>query len=87
MVFFCCRKLTGWKKAATVNCIVLMIMSMTFLACLVLSIVKAGCINKVLFFSEAKCTTGKATQVNVLLHVLINVVSTVVVSQTILLPA
>lgn len=84
MDFIFGRKSTGWKKAAKVNCIVLTFMSMAFLACLVVSLVKAGGINKVLFFYEANCTTGKASQVNVLLHILINVISTAVVSQPIL---
>lgn len=79
-------KSTGWKKAAKVNYVVLISISTIFLVFLVLSTLRAGGIGKILFLYEDKCITGNASRVNVLLHLLINIISTAVVSSTLFPP-
>lgn len=81
MGFIFGRKSTGWKKAAKINCILLVFMSAIFIVLLSLFLVRAGSIDKALFLYEDKCQTGNSSYVNVLLHILINVISTAVVSQ------
>ncbi|KAI1412406.1 hypothetical protein F5Y13DRAFT_180178 [Hypoxylon sp. FL1857] len=70
---------TGWKKAAKVNCVVLILMSVALVACLCAVTVQVGGIQEALFFYEGDCDNGNVFQVNIALHLLINVVSTLMV--------
>lgn len=76
---------TGWKKAAKVNCLVLSLMSMFLLGCLIAAASQAGGIQKALFFYEGDCDEDNVSRVNTVLHLLINVVSTLVVSRYIII--
>ncbi|KAI1779054.1 hypothetical protein F4818DRAFT_238028 [Hypoxylon cercidicola] len=69
---------TGWKRAAKVNCIVLICMSLALLGCLIAAAIQVGGIQKALFFYEGDCDEGSVSRVNTALHLLINVISTLV---------
>ncbi|OTA91025.1 hypothetical protein M434DRAFT_33071 [Hypoxylon sp. CO27-5] len=70
---------TGWKQAARINCIVLILMSATLMGSLIAAVSQVGSIQRALFFYAGDCDNGNVTQVNIALHLLINVVSTLVV--------
>lgn len=71
---------SGWKQAAKVNCITLTCMSVVLISCLISAISRSGGLGKALFFYDGTCDGGNVSQVNMTLHLLINVVSTLVVS-------
>ncbi|XXH04287.1 hypothetical protein Hte_010701 [Hypoxylon texense] len=71
---------TGWKQAAKVNCVVLASMSVTLIGCLISATSRVGGIEKALFFYDGDCDGGSVSKVNMVLHLLINVVSTLVAS-------
>ncbi|KAI0172693.1 hypothetical protein GGR52DRAFT_580403 [Hypoxylon sp. FL1284] len=71
--------MAGWKKAAKVNCIVLVSMSVALVGCLIAAVSQAGGIRKALFFYSGDCNGDTVSLVNMALHLLINVVSTLVV--------
>ncbi|KAI1370773.1 hypothetical protein F4677DRAFT_457612 [Hypoxylon crocopeplum] len=73
---------TGWKQAAKVNCIVLAVMSVMLVACLIAASVQVGGIQKALFFYDGDCDGGNVSKVNMVLHLFINVVSTLVVTSS-----
>ncbi|KAI0100684.1 hypothetical protein F4776DRAFT_649322 [Hypoxylon sp. NC0597] len=73
---------TGWKKAAKINCIVLVLMSATLMGSLIAAASQVGGIQKALFFYAGDCDNGNVTQVNIALHLLINVVSTLVLASS-----
>lgn len=77
---------SGWKQAAKVNCIVLASMSVTLVGCLISATSKVGGIEQALFFYDGDCDGGNVSQVNMVLHLIINVVSTLVVSIFLSLP-
>ncbi|KAI0180980.1 hypothetical protein GGR52DRAFT_577653 [Hypoxylon sp. FL1284] len=68
---------TGWKKAAKVNCVVLVCMSIALAGCLIAAVTQVGDIQKAHFFYSSNC--GNVARVNTVLHLLINIVSTLVV--------
>ncbi|KAI0099440.1 hypothetical protein F4814DRAFT_442966 [Daldinia grandis] len=70
---------SGWKQAAKVNCVILVCMSVTLVGCLISAISKSGGLRKALFFYDGNCDGGSVSQINMTLHLLINVVSTLVV--------
>ncbi|KAI0012703.1 hypothetical protein F4779DRAFT_625800 [Xylariaceae sp. FL0662B] len=70
---------TGWKQAANVNCIVLASMSVTLVGCLIAATSQVGGIQKALFFYDGDCDEGNVSRVNMLIHLLINIISTLVV--------
>ncbi|KAI2625580.1 hypothetical protein GGR54DRAFT_629151 [Hypoxylon sp. NC1633] len=72
---------TGWKQAARVNCIVLASMSAALVGCLIAATTKVG-IHQALFFYEGGCDGGSVSQINTVLHLLINVTSTLVVTSS-----
>ncbi|KAI0973664.1 hypothetical protein F4678DRAFT_486848 [Xylaria arbuscula] len=70
-------KSTGWKKAAKVNCTILIIASLILVG---LSIAVIANNNfSILFILSADCDGNLASAVNIALHLLINIVSTLVV--------
>ncbi|KAI6083546.1 hypothetical protein F4821DRAFT_271700 [Hypoxylon rubiginosum] len=74
----CLTSSTGWKKAAKVNCVVLLCISITLAGCLIAAVTQAGGIQKALFFYRGDCD-GNVARVNTVLHLLINIISTLVV--------
>ncbi|KAI1140191.1 hypothetical protein F5Y05DRAFT_403222 [Hypoxylon sp. FL0543] len=73
---------SGWKQAAKVNCTVLVAMSVTLISCLISVTKKVGGVEKALFFFDGACDGGNVSQVNMVLHLLINVISTLVVTSS-----
>jgi hypothetical protein len=71
---------TGWKKAAKVNCALLISMSIILLIFYIVVVVRTGDFVRVLFFSEAACASQRIPVLNLFLHLLINIASTLVVS-------
>ncbi|KAI1354006.1 hypothetical protein F5Y01DRAFT_322260 [Xylaria sp. FL0043] len=68
---------TGWQKAARVNCALLVVLSISLVG-LSITALSYG-FQSVLFLYSGDCSSGHATTINLLLHLLINVVSTLVV--------
>ncbi|KAI1204960.1 uncharacterized protein F4807DRAFT_301545 [Annulohypoxylon truncatum] len=75
------RRSTGWRRAAKVNSIVLATMSMTLIGFLIAATSKNG-LYKALFFYDGDCDGGSVSKVNMVLHLLINIVSTLVVASS-----
>ncbi|KAI0843705.1 hypothetical protein F5Y06DRAFT_255622 [Hypoxylon sp. FL0890] len=73
---------TGWKKAAKVNCVVLVLVSATLMGCLIAAASQVGGIEKAWFFYAGDCDNGNVSRVNISLHLLINVVSTLVLASS-----
>ncbi|OTA80094.1 hypothetical protein M434DRAFT_86712 [Hypoxylon sp. CO27-5] len=73
---------TGWKKAAKVNCTILAAMSVTLIGCLITVTAKVGGIKHTLPFYGGGCDGGSVSQVNTVLHLLINIISTLVVTSS-----
>lgn len=69
---------TGWRRSAIVNCAVLLISSVA-LTVLVIVVLAPGSLKPV-FFYAAECDSGEVAAVNLALHLLINIASTLVVS-------
>ncbi|KAK9782413.1 hypothetical protein SCAR479_00756 [Seiridium cardinale] len=69
---------SGWKRAAHVNSIVLGAITLTLLACLITSAEQTAGLSKAHMFYTGTCDGGSAAQVNVALHLLLNVVSTAI---------
>ncbi|KAI0868376.1 hypothetical protein GGS24DRAFT_513528 [Hypoxylon argillaceum] len=72
---------TGWKQAATVNCILLCIISIILIGLLITTAIQAGGIEDPVLFYEGSCKQKSASYLNFFLHLLINIVSTLVVSR------
>ncbi|KAI0875522.1 hypothetical protein GGS24DRAFT_515444 [Hypoxylon argillaceum] len=70
---------TGWRRSAKVNCAVLLISSVA-LTVLVIVVLAPGSLKPV-FFYAAECDSGEVAAVNLALHLLINIASTLVVSK------
>ncbi|KAI0410837.1 hypothetical protein F5X98DRAFT_384830 [Xylaria grammica] len=68
---------TGWRQSAKVNCAVLLVSSVA-LAVLVIVVLARSSLKPV-FFYAAECDSGKVATRNLALHILINIVSTLVV--------
>lgn len=75
-------KTTGWKKAAKINCIILVCMSITLISSLIVAIVFNGGFRKALVFYDGSCDGGTVSQVNTALHLLINIASTLMVNHS-----
>nr|UPM17953.1 putative multipass membrane protein [Hypoxylon sp. CO27-5] len=73
---------TGWKKAAKVNCTILAAMSVTLIGCLITVTAKVGGIKHTLPFYGGGCDGGSVSQVNTVLHLLINIISTLVLASS-----
>ncbi|KAI1293215.1 hypothetical protein F5Y03DRAFT_388007 [Xylaria venustula] len=70
-------KSTGWKKAAKVNCTILIIVSLILVG-LSIAVIANNNFN-VIFILGADCDGNLVSAVNIALHLLINIVSTLVV--------
>ncbi|RWA10081.1 hypothetical protein EKO27_g5043 [Xylaria grammica] len=68
---------TGWRQSAKVNCAVLLVSSVA-LAVLAIVVLARSSLKPV-FFYAAECDSGKVATRNLALHILINIVSTLVV--------
>ncbi|KAI0452041.1 hypothetical protein F5B21DRAFT_516319 [Xylaria acuta] len=68
---------TGWKRAAKVNCITLIALSVVLLVLSTLSLLNGA--QKAIFFYSGDCDDGGVSNLNTGLHFLINVVSTLVI--------
>ncbi|KAI0836750.1 hypothetical protein F5Y06DRAFT_288376 [Hypoxylon sp. FL0890] len=73
---------SGWKQAAKVNCIILVAMSVILIGLLISVTKKVGSVEQALFFYDGACDGGNVSQVNMVLHLLINVISTLVVTSS-----
>ncbi len=71
-------KTAGWKKGAKVNCTILVVVSLIMIG--LSSIALTNGFQTALFFYSGNCSGGNITTINLGLHLLINVVSTLVVS-------
>lgn len=71
---------TGWQQAASVNCTVLVAMSVTLLGCTIGSLKHTRGAMKTYMFYEGTCAGdgSGAARINLALHLVINVVSTAV---------
>ncbi|KAI1344924.1 hypothetical protein F5Y15DRAFT_364206 [Xylariaceae sp. FL0016] len=80
--FFSSKKdSNGWKTAAKVNCTILVLMSVTMMSC-VIAAYSRGEGSKVLFFYDGTCTDKNVDVVNTALHLIINIVSTLVLASS-----
>lgn len=70
---------SGWRKAAKINSIVLTVMSIV-LICFLIAATSTNGFDKAVFFYDGNCDGGSVAQLNTVLHLLINIVSTLVVS-------
>ncbi|KAI0906787.1 hypothetical protein F4823DRAFT_626801 [Ustulina deusta] len=70
-------KTAGWKKGAKVNCTILVVVSLIMIG--LSSIALTNGFQTALFFYSGNCSGGNITTINLGLHLLINVVSTLVV--------
>jgi hypothetical protein len=66
---------SGWRRAARVNCAVLVTMTVVMFCCLVASTAQTHDLNKAYMFFEGTCDGGSAAKLNVGLHLMLNVVS------------
>lgn len=71
---------TGWKRAARVNSITLVAMSMALSVCFIASAVQTRGITTALLLYEGSCDTS--SKLNVALHLLLNGVSTAVLASS-----
>ncbi|TRX95697.1 hypothetical protein FHL15_003251 [Xylaria flabelliformis] len=69
-------KSSGWKRAARVNCTILAVLSATLIG--LSSIALSYGFKTALFFYAGSCSDRNVTTINIALHLLINVVSTLV---------
>jgi RsiW-degrading membrane proteinase PrsW (M82 family) len=74
------QRVSGWKQAARVNIVILVVMSITLSACFIASAVQTGRFTAALFFYEGSCDT--ASKLNVALHLLLNGISTAVLASS-----
>ncbi|KAI1088679.1 hypothetical protein F5B19DRAFT_505454 [Rostrohypoxylon terebratum] len=72
---------SGWRQAAKVNSIILATMSMTLIGFLIAATSKNG-LDKAVFFYDGDCDGGNVAQLNTALHLLINIISTLVVTSS-----
>ncbi|KAI3316543.1 hypothetical protein HD806DRAFT_527808 [Xylariaceae sp. AK1471] len=72
-------KSTGWKRAAKVNSVTLIIASAILVGCSIAAVTSNG-LNAI-FFLSGDCDSMLVSGVNLALHLLINIVSTLVVSR------
>ncbi|KAI0452085.1 hypothetical protein F5B21DRAFT_516249 [Xylaria acuta] len=70
-------KTAGWKRAARVNCAILVVLSATLIG--LSSTALSYGFKTALFFYAGSCSGRNVTTINIALHLLINVVSTLVV--------
>ncbi|KAI8951405.1 hypothetical protein F4801DRAFT_589786 [Xylaria longipes] len=70
-------KTAGWKRAARVNCAILVVLSATLIG--LSSTALSHGFKTALFFYAGSCSGRNVTTINIALHLLINVVSTLVV--------
>ncbi|KAI0911442.1 hypothetical protein F4823DRAFT_585781 [Ustulina deusta] len=73
---------TGWKQAATVNCILLFAISIVLVGFLIPTAVEARGIGNPVFFYEGPCKENGVSDINFFLHLLINILSTLVLAST-----
>ncbi|KAI0186434.1 hypothetical protein EV127DRAFT_371216 [Xylaria flabelliformis] len=73
-------KSSGWKKAARVNCAILAVLSATLIG--LSSTALSYGFKTALFFYAGSCSGRNVTTINIALHLLINVVSTLVVTNS-----
>ncbi|KAI0533756.1 hypothetical protein GGR58DRAFT_485453 [Xylaria digitata] len=73
---------TGWKQAATVNCILLCVVSVILIGFLIAAAVTGGGIQGPVFFYEGLCKEKNVSYINFFLHLLINILSTLVLAST-----
>lgn len=71
---------TGWKWPATVNCILLSVVSVFLIGLLIAVAVQARSISDPILIYEGSCRGHGVSYVNLFLHLLINILSTLVVS-------
>ncbi|KAI0198419.1 hypothetical protein F4808DRAFT_262319 [Astrocystis sublimbata] len=69
-------KSTGWKKAARINCLILVILSVILIALSIATLSRG--FKTALFIYSGNCRSHNVTTVNLAFHLLINVVSTLV---------
>ncbi|KAI0436193.1 hypothetical protein F4803DRAFT_543152 [Xylaria telfairii] len=76
------KRSSGWKKVAMVNCILLFIVSVVLIGLFVAAAVQAGGIKDPIFIYEGFCRDHGVSYINFSLHLLINVLSTLVLAST-----
>ncbi|KAI3320668.1 hypothetical protein HD806DRAFT_547204 [Xylariaceae sp. AK1471] len=69
------KLLTGWRRTAALNTILLIVVTLIFTGILAASSIRAGSLTKALIYSRG-CNGGSATRVSVALRLLINIFST-----------
>lgn len=72
------NRTSGWKSAAHVNSILLTVTTISLFAGLVASTRQTHGLAKALLFYDGTCDGGTAAQLNVALHLLLNIISTAV---------
>ncbi|KAI1776297.1 hypothetical protein F4818DRAFT_413614 [Hypoxylon cercidicola] len=73
---------TGWKRAAKINCIILVCMSIILMGLLIAAACYNDSFQGALFLYNGTCDGGSVSQINTALHLLINVFSTLVLASS-----
>ncbi|KAI1390078.1 uncharacterized protein F4822DRAFT_223520 [Hypoxylon trugodes] len=74
---------SGWRQAAKVNCTILVCMSITLIGCLISAATRGDGLYSAYFFYEGQCDGGGSVpNINLILHLVINIVSTLVVTSS-----
>lgn len=72
------KKPSGWKRAARVNCVILITIDILLVIFLIISTTSTNSFSKAFMFFQGTCGDGSVSKLNMLLHLLLNTVSTVV---------
>ncbi|KAI8957866.1 hypothetical protein F5Y11DRAFT_352123 [Daldinia sp. FL1419] len=69
---------SGWRQAAKVNCVILTCMSATLISFLIAAVWKTGGLRRAPFFHSGDCEGSNMSRINMALHLVINIISTLV---------
>lgn len=70
---------TGWHRAAKINCLLLVALSIVLVSVLISVVAKSDGLKTTMFIYQGSCNNNDVSIINSLLHVLINIASTLVV--------
>lgn len=71
---------SGWKQSARINCACLLLLSAVLIGCVSVIAAEAGGLEKSFIFHTSSCDSGRSSVVNTALHLLINTISSLMVS-------
>lgn len=76
------EKPSGWKQAARVNCAILITIDILLVIFLIISTKSTNSLGKAFIFFQGTCDDGSVSKLNMLLHLLLNTVSTIIFSSS-----